>query len=199
MKRIFDIIFSLLGLVISAPLLIIMALRIKREDKGPILYVGKRAGYRGKTFGMYKFRTMVVKADKIGGPTTSDDDPRITRVGHFLRKYKLDELPQLLNVLKGEMSIVGPRPEVLGEVEEFKEQYEKILTVRPGITDYASLRFPNEGEIVKGAADPHIAYKEKIQPEKIRLQMYYAAHHSFLKDVVIIAKTCKALIKKLSF
>src|SRR3989338_2660720 len=198
-KNIFDKILALLGLIFCLPVFLTIAFWIKINDKGPILYKSARAGLNDKSFKMLKFRTMVRNAEKIGGPSTSDDDPRITRVGHFLRKYKLDELPQLLNVLKGEMSIVGPRPEVLGEVEEFKEQYEKILTVRPGITDYASLRFPNEGEIVKGAADPHIAYKEKIQPEKIRLQMYYAAHHSFLKDVVIIAKTCKALIKKLSF
>lgn len=195
-KRLFDLAFSLLALSILSPLLFTIAVLIKREGNGPILYKGLRAGRYMKSFYMYKFRTMVVNADKIGGPTTSDDDPRVTSVGKFLRRYKLDELPQLMNVLKGEMSIVGPRPEVLQEVEEFKKEYEKILTVQPGITDYASLKFSNEGAIVKGEADPHQAYKEKIQPEKIKLQLYYARNHSFFKDMKIIIQTIGALLKK---
>lgn len=196
LKRLFDLAFSILGLIALSPLLLTIAALIKREDKGPILYKGFRAGRYLKPFYMYKFRTMVINADKIGGPTTSDDDPRITRMGKLLRKYKFDELPQLINVLKGEMSIVGPRPEVLQEVEAFKKEYKKILTVQPGITDYASLRFPNEGEIVKGSLNAHQAYKEKIQPEKIRLQLHYAQNHSLFEDIKIILKTIVTLLKK---
>lgn len=195
-KRLFDIIFSTIGIIAFSPLLITIATLIKLTDKGPVFYKGTRAGLSGKPFKMLKFRTMVVNADKIGGPTTSDDDPRLTRIGLFLRKYKLDELPQLINVLKGEMSIVGPRPEVLQEVNEFKNEYEQILHVRPGITDYASLKFPNEGEIVKGTTDPHQAYKKLIQPEKIRLQLYYAQNYSFWKDLKIIVQTIRTILKK---
>jgi lipopolysaccharide/colanic/teichoic acid biosynthesis glycosyltransferase len=138
---------------------------------------------------------MVVNADKIGGPSTSDDDPRVTQIGHFLRRYKLDELPQLFNVLKGEMSLVGPRPEVAAEVALYGPEERKLLNVAPGITDWASIRFHNEGEILKGSADPHRTYQEKIRPEKIRLGLEYVQKHSFRVDVQILLTTFGTLVK----
>lgn len=192
-KRTFDIIFSLVGLLALSPLFFVFALAIKTTSSGPIFFRGERIGKGGKPFRIYKFRTMVVNADKLGGPTTSDDDPRVTKIGKFLRKYKLDELPQFINVLKGEMSFVGPRPEVEEVVKLYTEEEKVLLSVRPGITDWASLKFPNEGEIVKGAADPHQAYLEKIWPEKKRLGLEYVKHHSFLTDLKIIFLTIKRI------
>jgi len=195
LKRLFDIIFSLTGLVIFFPLIVILAILIKKEGRGPVLYRGVRVGRGGKLFKMLKFRTMVVDAEKIGGPSTSDDDPRITKSGNLLRKFKLDELPQLINVLKGEMSFVGPRPEVPMEVKTYNDEEKRILTVKPGITDYASLTFHNEGEILKGSEDPHQAYREKIRPEKLRLGLKYVDSQSFRIDIKIIIQTLSALIR----
>ena len=138
-KRLFDICLSAVMLVLLSPLLAVLAFLVKREDGGPIFYRGKRVGKGGKEFAMLKFRSMVVNADKIGGPSTSGDDPRLTKIGKFLRKYKLDELPQLFNVLKGDMSFVGPRPEVKHYTDMFSEEEKAILSVRPGITDWASI------------------------------------------------------------
>jgi len=194
MKRSFDLIFSLLGLIVLAPVFAAVAVAIKIESAGPVFYRGVRAGRYGKAFRIFKFRTMVEDADKIGGPSSSADDPRITRVGNFLRRYKLDELPQLLNVLRGEMSLVGPRPEVLQEVLLYTEEEKRLLEVRPGITDWASIRFRNEGEILRGSADPHAAYREKIRPEKIRLGLEYVERRSFLTDCKIIVRTLKAIL-----
>lgn len=192
LKRLFDIIFSTVILTIFSPLLLCIALAIKRESLGHVFYKGKRVGRYGKVFSMYKFRTMVVNADKIGGPTTSLNDARITRAGKILRKYKLDELPQFINVVKGDMSVVGPRPDV-EEVMNLlpKNKKDKILSARPGITDFASLAFPNEGEIVKGEKDPHKAYLEKIWPTKIKLQLKYVKEQSFWTDIKIILRTIK--------
>ncbi len=142
---------------------------------------------------MLKFRTMVVNADKIGGPSTSADDPRVTRIGAFLRRYKLDELPQLINVVKGEMSFVGPRPEVLDEVNKYTSEERKLLSVRPGITDWASIKFRNEGEILRGSPDPHATYLEKIRPEKVRLGLEYVDKSSLMTDIRIILGTLKAI------
>jgi len=194
MKRSFDLIFSLLGLIVLAPVFAAVAVAIKIESAGPVFYRGVRAGRYGKAFRIFKFRTMVEDADKIGGPSSSADDPRITRVGNFLRRYKLDELPQLLNVLRGEMSLVGPRPEVLQEVLLYTEEEKRLLEVRPGITDWASIRFRDEGEILRGSADPHAAYREKIRPEKIRLGLEYVERRSFLTDCKIIVRTLKAIL-----
>ncbi len=196
LKRLSDLLLASTMLFILTPIFFCISLLIKKNSHGPVLYRALRAGRDGKPFQMLKFRTMVRNADKIGGPSTSDDDPRITRIGHFLRKYKLDELPQLINVLKGEMSFVGPRPEVLSEIKESPEKYTKILSVKPGITDYASLQFPNEGEILKGAADPHQAYKEKIQPEKMRLQERYVDERSFWTDCRILGATIAIMLKR---
>lgn len=193
-KRLFDIVFSLLILVLASPLFVLVSVAILLSSPGPILYRGKRVGLYGKPFSMYKFRTMVRDADKIGGPTTSEDDRRVTSVGRMLRKFKLDELPQFINVLKGEMSVVGPRPEVQEVVDLYTEREKPILSVKPGITDYASLWNFDEGQVVKGAKDPHKAYLEKIWPTKVALQLTYVKEQSFLADMRIILRTIKQLI-----
>lgn len=195
LKRLFDIVLSLFGLILFSLILIAVALIIKNEDRGPVFYRGVRVGRSGKLFRIYKFRTMVINADKIGGPSTANDDPRITKIGKFIRQYKLDELPQLINVLKGEMSFVGPRPEVTMEVETYTKEERRILSVRPGITDWASLTFHNEGEILKGSKDPHQAYIEKIRPGKILLALKYVEEQSFLTDIKIIFQTLTTLVK----
>jgi lipopolysaccharide/colanic/teichoic acid biosynthesis glycosyltransferase len=188
-KRVLDLALSVAGLVVLAPLFLVVAALIRWEDGGPIFYRGVRAGRDGRPFRMLKVRTMVVDADRIGPPSTADDDPRITRVGRWLRRYKLDEFPQLLNVVKGDMSLVGPRPEVLQEVEQYVGEEKLLLSVRPGITDWASLRFYNEGEILRGSPDPHQTYREQIRPEKIRLGLEYVRHRSVRTDLVILART----------
>jgi lipopolysaccharide/colanic/teichoic acid biosynthesis glycosyltransferase len=194
-KRIFDILCSFLGLLILCPVLLCFAWLIKKEDKGPVFYRGVRAGVEGKPFRIFKFRTMVINADKIGGSSTADDDARITKTGKLLRKYKLDELPQLINVLKGEMSFVGPRPEVQHYVDMFTEEEKIILTVRPGITDWASLWNNDEGAILAGSPDPEKTYMEQIRPEKIRLQLKYVKEKSFFIDLKIIVQTLFAIVR----
>lgn len=186
---------AIFGLSLLWPVFVVISVLIKREDGGPILYPGLRTGRHGVSFNMLKFRTMVVNADKIGGSSTADDDPRITKVGRVLRKYKLDEIPQLLNVLKGEMSIVGPRPEVKYYTDQFTKTEKKILNVRPGITDWASIWNPDEGAILKGAEDPDKAYEELIRPNKIKLQLKYVQQQSFKNDLIIIKDTLMAIIK----
>ncbi|HEX6908409.1 MAG TPA: sugar transferase [Terriglobales bacterium] len=185
-KRLFDMVLAAIGVVMFSPILAVIAILIKLEDRASVFYRGLRIGRQGKPFRVYKFRTMVVNAEKIGGPSTSDDDPRITRIGKHLRKYKLDELPQLFNVLKGDMSFVGPRPEVKSEVDLYTPQERELLTVRPGITDYASIEFHDEGAILKGSADPHEAYRLLIRPRKIELGLQYVREHSLLTDLRIL-------------
>jgi len=194
-KRILDLAVALIALIPLAPIMAVIAILVKRDSIGPALYRGERAGRNGKPFEMLKFRTMVVNADSIGGPSTSADDSRITRVGHRLRRYKLDELPQLINVLKGEMSLVGPRPEVMSEVRTYTAEERKLLSVPPGITDWASLRFSDEGAILEGAADPHQVYLEKIRPEKVRLGLEYVQHRSLLVDLRVLADTAMVLLR----
>ena len=196
LKRLFDIFFSFFGLVILSLLFLLIAILIKLEDKGPVFYRGIRIGRFGVSFNMFKFRTMVVNADKIGGPSTSDDDPRITKIGKFIRKFKLDEIPQLINVLRGEMSFVGPRPEVPLYVDMFTEKEKAILLVKPGITDWASLWNSDEGAILAGSLDPEKTYMEKIRPEKIRLQLEYVRQRSFLMDMRIVLQTISKLFKQ---
>jgi len=195
LKRLFDILASAAALIVLAPLLGALAILIKGYDGGPVLYAGRRVGQNGKPFGMYKFRSMVLNADRIGGSSTPDDDPRITPIGRFLRRYKLDELPQLINVLKGEMSIVGPRPQVQWAVDLYTPEQRQVLSVPPGITDYASVRFPNEGEILKGSADPDRDYMEKIHPEKMRLSLEYVRSRSLRTDLQVIAQTFLAILR----
>ena len=195
MKRLFDIIFSFIGLLILLPVLTLIALFIKLGSKGPVFYRGVRVGRFGKPFRIYKFRTMVVKAEKLGGPSTADDDPRLTKTGRFLRKYKLDEFPQLINVFKGEMSFVGPRPEVEHYVDIYTEEEKAILGVRPGITDWASIWNSDEGALLAGSPDPEKTYLEKIRPEKLRLQLEYVRKRSLWIDFQILAKTVTSLLK----
>jgi len=195
LKRAFDFLSSLIGLLLISPVLVVIAILIKKEDGGPAFYRGVRVGRFGELFKIFKFRTMVLNAEKLGGPSTADDDPRITRVGRFIRKFKLDELPQLINVLKGEMSIVGPRPEVQMYVDMFTEEEKAILNVRPGITDWASIWNPDEGAILAGSPDPEKTYMEKIRPEKIRLQLKYVRERSFWNDLKIIAQTLITIVR----
>jgi lipopolysaccharide/colanic/teichoic acid biosynthesis glycosyltransferase len=194
-KRTFDFLASLFGLLIAGPVLILLALMVKKEDQGPVFYRGLRIGKGGIPFRIFKFRTMVVKAEMLGGPSTADDDPRITKTGNFLRKYKLDELPQLINVFRGEMSLVGPRPEVKHYVDMFTEEEKAILNVRPGITDWASLWNSDEGATLAGSSDPEKTYMEKIRPEKIKLQLKYVREGSFWLDLKIIFQTLIVIFK----
>ena len=173
-----------------------LAWSIKREDHGPVFYRGERVGLHGKPFRIFKFRTMVVDAEKLGASSTSDDDVRITKIGRFLRRYKLDELPQLINVLIGDMSLVGPRPEVKKFTDLYTDEEKMILTIRPGITDWASIWNPDEGAILAGSTDPDRDYLEKIRPEKIRLQLKYVRERSFWTDLRIIILTLKTILIK---
>jgi len=195
-KRTFDLACSLFGLTVLSLVFIMIGILIKLEDGGSVFYSGVRVGLNGIKFRMFKFRTMVLNADKMGGSSTADDDPRITKVGKLLRKYKFDEMPQLINVLIGEMSFVGPRPEVPFYVEMFTPEEKKILSVRPGITDWASLWDSDEGAILAGSLDPEKTYMEKIRPQKLRLQLKYIREHSFLGDIQIIFQTILKVIKR---
>lgn len=188
-KRAFDLVAASLGLVVLSPIIGMISYRLWRQRDGPILYRGVRTGQGGRPFTIYKFRTMVTNAERIGGPSTANDDPRLTSVGLTLRRYKLDELPQLINVLKGEMSIVGPRPQVPQEVNGYTQEERLLLEVKPGITDWASLRFHNEGEILQGHADPDRAYAELIRPEKMRLGLEYVRRATLKDDLRIVLDT----------
>jgi lipopolysaccharide/colanic/teichoic acid biosynthesis glycosyltransferase len=194
LKRAFDVTASALALILLSPLLVMIALWIKLGSPGPVFYRGLRVGRYGRDFRIFKFRTMVADAEKLGGSSTADDDPRITRAGRFLRKHKLDELPQLINVLRGEMSLVGPRPEVRRYVDIYSDEERIILSVRPGITDWASLWNSDEGAVLAGSSDPEQEYLEKIRPEKIRLQLEYVRRRSFCTDVAILWTTILAVV-----
>ncbi len=194
-KRAFDLFFAGLGVVALSPLLGLIAAVIKLDSRGPILYKGQRVGINGESFNILKFRTMVSNAEARGGSTTPEDDPRITKVGRMLRRRKLDEFPQLWNVLVGDMSFVGPRPQVQWAVDLYTPEERIVLSVRPGITDYASLRFANEGEILKGSTNPDRDYMEEIHPEKMRLSLEYVRSRSFAADMSIIARTLGAVFK----
>jgi lipopolysaccharide/colanic/teichoic acid biosynthesis glycosyltransferase len=194
-KRTFDTAIAAAALVVLSPVIGAIAIAIKTGSSGPLLYRGKRVGLDGRVFDMLKFRTMVVNADQIGGSSTPEDDPRVTPIGKKLRRYKLDELPQLWNVVKGDMSFVGPRPQVKWAVDLYTPEERAILGVRPGITDEASLKFSNEAEILKGSKDPDKDYIEKIHPEKMRLSLEYVRNRSFSGDLSIIARTAGAIFK----
>jgi len=196
-KRVFDIIFSFLGLVVLSPVFLVILTLIKLKDGGPIFYRGLRVGRYGRPFRIFKFRTMVVDAEKLGGSSTPDDDPRITKIGKFLRKHKMDELPQLINVLKGEMSLVGPRPQVPWAVRFYSnEEKEILLSIKPGMTDHASIKFLDEGEILRSSEDPDKDYMKKIHSEKIRLSIEYAKNMSLKTDFEILFKTFLGIVKK---
>lgn len=194
-KRAFDILAALLGLAFLFPLLLVIALWIRADSPGPVFYRGVRIGFGGKRFRIYKFRTMVVNAEKLGSTATAYKDPRITGVGNWIRYWKLDELPQLINVLLGDMSIVGPRPEVEEHTSEYTPEDKIILTVRPGITDEASIRFINLSELL-GSINANQVYLDKYRAEKNRLRVEYVQNRSFWNDLKIIFRTISHLFTR---
>jgi lipopolysaccharide/colanic/teichoic acid biosynthesis glycosyltransferase len=194
-KRTLDIGVSLVGLVLASPLLLLAAVAVKLSSRGPIFFRQQRMGRNFQPFHILKFRTMVVDAPKLGRQITAGADPRITGVGRFLRKSKIDELPQLINVLIGDMSLVGPRPEVPKYVEMFRDDYQEILRVRPGITDPASIKYRDESAILGQAGDPERVYEEQILPDKIAIARDYVARQSFLGDIAIICRTLAAIAR----
>ncbi len=194
-KRLFDLIFVIPGLIVLSPVFLVVGFLIKSKDGGEIFFKQTRVGKDGKLFKVLKFRTMVVDAEKIGAKVTTGDDTRITPVGSFLRKYKLDELPQLLNVLLGNMSLVGPRPEVPEYVEFYPEETKKVIfSVHPGITDTASIEFVNENEMLSGSKDPVEDYKNKVLPIKLGYSMEYVKTRSLWVDFKLILKTVSAIV-----
>jgi lipopolysaccharide/colanic/teichoic acid biosynthesis glycosyltransferase len=196
MKRCLDLLVSSVALLLLAPFLAAIAYRIGRDSPGPVFYRGRRSGLNGEVFRIYKFRTMVNGAERLGGPTTADDDPRLTPVGRSLRRYKLDELPQLFNVLLGQMSLVGPRPEVVEKTSRYSQEERRILEVRPGITDWASIWNADEGAVVAGFRDADQAYERLIRPTKIRLQLMYRGQASLWVDLKILLYTLIKLRNK---
>ena len=195
MIRFFDFILSLVGLVVLAPIFIVLAIWIKIDSNGPVFYKQVRVGQNGIDFGLFKFRSMVVDADKKGLITVGGRDPRITRSGYFIRKYKLDELPQLINVLVGDMSLVGPRPEVRKYVELYTDEQQKVLSVKPGITDYASIEYMDENEILGKSNDPEKTYIEEIMPEKIKYNMKYINNKNLFEYFKIILLTVLKIVR----
>ena len=195
LKRAMDIVISAGALLVIWPVLLLIAVAIKIDDPGPVFYRQVRVGRGGKEFRIYKFRTMVVDADKKGLAITVGRDNRITRMGAFLRKTKLDELAQLINVFTGEMSFVGPRPEVPKYVDMYTPYQRQVLLVRPGITDYASIAYRNENDLLEGAEDPEKMYIETIMPDKIELNMKYLREISPLADIRLILSTIIAVLR----
>lgn len=193
-KRVFDIFFALLGLILFGSLMIVITFLIKLDSPGPVFYRGTRVGLNGKKFRIFKFRTMVEDAEKMGGPSTALHDRRLTRIGMFLRKYKLDELPQLINIVIGEMSFVGPRPQVEEYTKMYNEAEKMILSVKPGLTDYASIKFINLDQIL---SDEEVdeKYLREIEPEKNKLRIQYVKENSFLIDLKIFLMTLKKMLR----
>lgn len=196
MKRIFDVIASGLGLIVLSPLFLILAIWIKLDSKEPVFYRQVRVGKDNKDFRIFKFCSMLVGADKGSLVTIGGRDPRITRSGYFIRKFKFDELPQLINVFVGDMSLVGPRPEVRHYVDYWAPEQMHVLDVRPGITDPASIKFRNENELMEQAEDPEKFYIEVIMQEKLKLYLEYVANHSFWGDISLIFKTFWVIVKE---
>lgn len=194
LKRLFDVVASALGLVLLSPLLAVVSLVVKLHDGGPIFFRQERVGRGGLPFRMWKFRTMVVNADRLGRPLTVGRDPRITPLGHWLRKLKIDELPQLVNVLKGEMSLVGPRPEVAKYVVMYTPMQQRVLDLTPGITDPSSIRYRNESDFLATSSDPERTYVEIVMPDKIRINLEYAEGASAWSDVVVVLQTIMKLM-----
>ena len=196
MKRIFDIVASGIGLILLSPLFVILAIWIKCDSLGPVFYKQVRVGRNNMDFQLFKFRSMRVGSDKKGLITVGGHDPRITRSGYYIRKYKLDEFPQLINVFKGDMSLVGPRPEVRKYVDMYTEEQMHVLDVRPGITDLASIRYRNENELLERVNDPDKYYVEVIMPDKLRINLEYVARHSFTFDIRLIFQTFRAIVSE---
>lgn len=196
MKRLFDIVASGLGLIVLSPLFLILAIWIKLDSKGPVFYKQVRVGRHNKDFRIFKFRSMRVGADKGSLVTIGGRDPRVTKSGYWIRKFKLDELPQLINVFIGDMSLVGPRPEVRHYVDYWTPEQMHILDVRPGITDPASIKFRNENELMEKAEDSEKYYIEVIMQEKINLYLEYVEKHNFFYDLGLIFKTFWVIVKE---
>jgi len=193
MKRLFDIIFSLGGLLLVSPVLIITAFWVKIDSNGPILYRQQRVGLHGKDFFIFKFRSMYTDSDKKGLITIGGHDSRVTRAGYYIRKYKIDELPQLINVLIGDMSIVGPRPEVRKYVNLYSPEQLHVLDVRPGITDAASIKYRNENELLASQSDPEKYYIQVIMPDKLAINLQYVQLHNLSMDIQLIIQTIRSL------
>lgn len=195
MKRIFDLFFAFLGIMLLLPIYLLIAIFIKLDSKGEILYKQERIGKEGIPFYVLKFRTMVPDAFSKGALTVGSRDPRVTGVGFYLRKYKLDELPQLFNVFFGEMSFVGPRPELKKYTDLYNENQRLVLSVKPGITDYASIKYRNENDLLAQSSDPEKLYIEEIMPHKLELNLQYIKNNNIFKDIEIIFLTFYAIIK----
>lgn len=193
-KRIFDVVFSLLGIIFLLPVFLIVVVILKLDSKGPIIYKQVRVGLNLNNFELFKFRTMYKDSDKKGLLTVGNHDHRITKIGYWLRKYKIDELPQLFNILNGEMSFVGPRPEVLKYVQLYNAVQKRVLTVKPGITDWASIRFINENQLLENSDDPENYYINTIIPTKVSENLKYIDHNNLWIDLKIISSTLKSII-----
>lgn len=198
MKRLFDLTFAAIGLLALSPILVFVSFLVWSQDFRSPLYLAPRVGKGGRIFTMYKLRSMVINADKNGVDSTSADDARITKIGKIIRKFKLDELTQLINVVKGDMSLVGPRPNVENETNKYSEDEKLILSVKPGITDFASIIFSDEGEILKGSSDPDLDYNQIIRPWKSRLGIFYIQNQTFITDLKIICYTLLSLLSRIS-
>lgn len=194
MKRIFDIVMSGLGLICLSPLFVVLAVWIKCDSSGPVFYRQVRVGRHNRDFRLFKFRSMRPGSDRKGLITVGGRDPRVTRSGYYIRKYKLDELPQLINVFIGDMSLVGPRPEVRKYVDMYNAEQMHVLDVRPGITSLASIRYRDENDILAAAEDPDRAYVEQVMPDKIAIDLEYVAKASLATDIALIFRTFKAIL-----
>ena len=195
LKRLFDIVFTLFGVILLLPVGLVIALVIPLDSKGPSFYLQERIGLRGKPFKLIKFRTMYTNSGAGSLITIGNSDSRITRFGRILRKYKLDELPQMLNILYGQMSLVGPRPEVKKYVSLYSENQKQVLKIKPGLTDYASLKFIDENQLLSEVDDPEHYYITEIMPQKLRLNLTYLQHRSLWIDIKIILQTFRRLIR----
>lgn len=195
LKRFFDILLSIFALILLFPILLVISILIIIDSKGPILYKQQRVGKTNQDFTILKFRTMYLQSDKQGLLTVGNNDKRITRMGYFLRKYKIDELPQLINILKGDMSFVGPRPEVRKYVNLYTQEQLIILSIRPGLTDYASIEYSNENELLASSIDPEQTYINDIMPTKLGLNMQYIQDMNFITDIKLILRTISKIIK----
>ena len=195
MSRLFDILSSLVGILFLSPFLLLISLLIIMDSGLPVFYFQERIGLHGKPFQLLKFRSMKTGSDKKGLLTIGSGDSRITKMGFFLRKYKLDEIPQLFNVLKGDMALVGPRPEVRKYVELYNDEQKQILNVRPGITDLASIEYINENDLLASSSDPEDSYIKEVMPHKIQINLMYLKERSFFKDIQVIIKTLGKIVK----
>ena len=197
MKRLFDLVFSLIGILLTSPFLFIILVMVWNKDKSNPLYIANRVGINGTEFKMLKVRTMVINADSNSVDSTSINDPRITQIGAFIRKYKIDELPQLINIFLGNMSFVGPRPSVKRDTDLYTKMERNIFKIKPGITDFASIVFSDESMILEGASDPDLTYHQLIRPRKNKLALFYLMKNNLLMDILLILISRKKSLKML--